>query len=115
MTATTPVCPPPATKGAASAVAAPAAPALGAGTLQSLRRFFSSSLAFHQRYSLIAPMTLTITATPAYTKTALETSIPLIELLLWFGVMFSACLLAVVIFQWVIVPLFDWVARRFFA
>lgn len=32
MTATTPVCPPPATKGAASAVAAPAAPALGAGT-----------------------------------------------------------------------------------
>lgn len=32
MSATVPVCPPPATKGAARAVAAPAAPALGAGT-----------------------------------------------------------------------------------
>lgn len=32
MTSKPPVCPPPAIKGAASAVAAPAAPALGAGT-----------------------------------------------------------------------------------
>ena len=32
MTSKPPVCPPPATKGAARAVAAPAAPALGAGT-----------------------------------------------------------------------------------
>lgn len=35
MTATPPVCPPPATKGAASAVAAPAVSELGAGTNRS--------------------------------------------------------------------------------
>lgn len=112
---TSTLCTPPATKRPGESLAAPAAAGQGGCTCQSLRRFFSSSLAFHQKYSLIAPITLTSTATPAYTSTALETSIPLIDLLLWFGVMFSACLLAVVIFHWVIVPLFDWIARRFFA
>lgn len=46
MTATTPVCPPPAIKGAASAVAAPAAPALGVGTRFSALRQSGAGMLF---------------------------------------------------------------------
>lgn len=112
---TTKFCTPPAIKRPGESLAAPAAAGQGVCTRHNLRRCFSSSFAFARRYSLTAPITKISTATPMYTKTALVTSTPFIDLFLWFGVMFSACLLAVVIFHWVIVPLFDWIARRFFA
>ena len=116
MTATPPFRTPPATKGAARAVAAPAAPALGVCTTDGHRqrsaffRFFS----LLRITSLVMPIASTTTNAMAMSASAPETSMAPMQVFLLWLVMFSACLLAVVIFHWVVVPLFGWIERRFF-
>ncbi|CAN7262986.1 hypothetical protein LJR129_001180 [Acidovorax sp. LjRoot129] len=126
------VCTPLATKRPGDSLAAPAAAGQGVCTSQRLRLHLASSaalrasrsmasrssafsfLSLFRMKSLAVPIATTAKSTAANTISAGETSMGM-EVFLWFGVMFSACLLAVVIFHWVIVPLFDWIERRFFA
>lgn len=128
-----PLCPPPATKGAARAVAAPAAPALGVCSLQ-WRRFAlcswrASSLtafiwAFHSSRSLrraffswttkyvqIAPMVMVM---PAAAQTTVTISVDGTSAPIWMvlGVVVAWTIVALSIFHWLMVPLVDWIAEK---
>lgn len=74
----------------------------------SSRRFFS----FTNKYVLIAPITIT-TPTIAQTKLTIESTTEPLWLLAVF--LFMTCLLAVVIFHWVLVPLVKWLSDKFSA
>lgn len=72
-------------------------------------RFFSL-----MRITVLAmPIAITTTSTMASPVSAPDTSMAPIQLFLWWLVMFSASLLAVVIFHLVMVPAMDWIVRRF--
>ena len=125
-------CTPPATKRPGESLAAPAAAGQGVCTSQRLRlrrvvsaairpgRSSSSRSCFIRSFlplriaTLAMPMATTTASVIASPVTAVDTSMGM-QVLLWGCVMFSASLLAVVIFHWVLVPLFSWIERRFFA
>lgn len=94
-------------------LAAPATVGQGACTRHSLRASFFRFLSLLRITCLAMPMAITTTSTMASQVTGPDTSMPFIEVSLWWLLMFSASLLAVVIFHWVIVPLFAWIERRY--
>ena len=128
-----PVRTPPATKGAARAVAAPAAPALGVCTLQRRRialcAWRASSLtafisAFHcsfswrralfswtTKYVQIAPMVMTM---PAAAHTTITISVDGTSAPIWMvlGVVVAWTIVALAIFHWLMVPLVTWIAEK---
>lgn len=81
-------------------------------SFSSCRFFFSSRL----KYSLVVPITAIATsamATPVQTTVTISvdgTSIPLLPIL---ALIVSWTLVSLAIFHWLLVPFFDWVARRF--
>lgn len=121
---------PSATEGTADSLAAPGR--VGAGGTSYLRRFdrfqaalasarcratsaFKASRSFFSlclKYSFVAPITTTRASTPQITDTGLLTSMGYMEWFILTAWVVSCCLLSVVIFHWVLVPFFDWLAER---
>lgn len=128
-----PVRTPPATKGAARAVAAPAALALGVctphllrlrlasaaairpGFKSSSRSLFRSALSFLAAAILIAITTPTMANITAATPnaTGAVTCSMFVSPSVTAAFIVACCLLALVLFHLVIVPAIDWAVRRF--
>lgn len=123
------VCSPPARSAADAVVARPPSVGSEGGTgyrlfracclaiaREALRASFSSSRRFFSsiwKYSLTLPIATIAMNAMANMPSTGPTSIPFMDLFLWWSLVVAAVVLGCTIFHWVLVPLFAWVARRF--